>query len=112
MIALAQEQTTPKTPQNPQQGDVQLWAVHYCGPWEKVMKTPEKYKEGMLFAGEGITVEVRSGRAYKGGMFFFVNQDTGTWSLINVFGDGMGCMVQSGTGFEPYTGQQPWEKKQ
>jgi hypothetical protein len=48
---------------------------------------------------------------YNGGMFFFVNQETGSFSIINVYSDGMACLMQSGTGFAPYTGAQPWDKK-
>jgi hypothetical protein len=88
-----------------------LMARQYCGPFMDVFKTPEKYKEGMLFVGDGVTFEAQSGRMFQSGMFFFVNQETGTWSLINVYGDGMACMVQTGKNFKPYTGTNPWDKK-
>jgi len=34
---------------------------------------------------------------------FFVNQDTGTWSLMMLYGDGTACMTAIGTEFKPYT---------
>ena len=37
-------------------------------------------------------------------MMMFVNQDTGTWSLITLYPDGTGCMVATGRDFEPYSG--------
>ena len=82
-----------------------------CGPFMDVLKTPEKWKEGMLFTGDGVSFDARTGQAYQSGAFFFVNQETGTWSLVNVYGDGMACMVQTGRNFQPYVGGQPWDKK-
>ena len=82
---------------------------NYCGPFNKVLETPKKYKEGMLFSADGGVFESRTGQYFKGGVFFFVNQDTGTWSLINIFGDGTACMMQSGTKFSPYLGNDPWD---
>jgi hypothetical protein len=82
-----------------------------CGPWIEVMKTPKKYKEAMLFTGNGSQFSSTNGQMYNGGMFFFVNQETGSFSIINVYSDGMACLMQSGTGFAPYTGAQPWDKK-
>lgn len=89
-----------------------FWARQYCGPMNEVFKTPEKYKEGMLFAGDGVNFEARSGMMYQSGMFFFVNQDTGSWTMINVYNDGVACVVQTGKRFAPYTGSQPWENQE
>ena len=86
-------------------------ARQFCGPFLDVLKTPEKWKEGMLFTGDGVSFEARTGQPYQAGAFFFVNQETGTWSLVNVYGDGMACMVQTGRNFKPYVGEQPWDKK-
>ena len=84
--------------------------TQFCGPWEDVMNTPKKYKEAMLFTGTGVQFATNNMQPYTGGMFFFVNQDTGTWSIINVYGDGMACMAQTGKEFKPYVGNQPWDK--
>jgi len=84
--------------------------TQFCGPWEDVMNTPKKYKEAMLFTGTGVQFATNNMQPYTGGMFFFVNQDTGTWSIVNVYGDGMACMAQTGKEFKPYVGNQPWDK--
>ena len=47
-----------------------------------------------------------------GGLFIFVNQDKGTFSIVQVFNDGVACMLANGRQFTPYGGPQPWEKKQ
>lgn len=63
-----------------------------------------KYKEQPLFKGMSIQFSSTDGRGYAGSAMMFVNQDTGTWSLITLYGDGTGCMVASGKEFEPYSG--------
>ena len=40
---------------------------------------------------------------YKSSMMYFVNQDTGTWSLIALYPNNMACLIAAGTKFEPYT---------
>jgi hypothetical protein len=64
----------------------------------------ERYGEDLLFMGEGMTFEARSGQAMNGGMMFFVNQETGTWSVLQLFGDGVACMLMNGRNFMPYGG--------
>ena len=92
------------------QDDKMFLTTQFCGPWEQVMNTPKKYKEGMLFTGDGVQFSSRTGQMFEGGMFFFVNQETGSYSIINVYGDGMACMMQTGKNFRPYGGKQPWDK--
>jgi len=77
-----------------------------CDRADKMFDTIKKYKELMLFTGEGLTFGVQ-GQAYNGGMFFFVNQATGSWSMLQVYKDGMACMIFNGKKFEPYVGTQP-----
>jgi hypothetical protein len=90
--------------------DKMFFVTQFCGPWEDVMDTPKKYKEGMLFSGTGVQFSTTNGQMFQGGMFFFVNQETGSYSIINVYADGMACMVQTGKDFAPYSGPQPWDK--
>ena len=78
-----------------------------CDPFEKMFETVKKYNEQLLFTSNGIQFSAQDGKPYAGRSFFFVNQDTGTWSHVIIYGDGMGCMVANGTGFEPYAGAQP-----
>lgn len=78
-----------------------------CGPFMEVLQTPRNYGEAMLFTGDGLQFSATNGVPYTGGAFFFVNQVTGTWSLISVYGDGTACMVMNGRNFKPYTGDQP-----
>jgi hypothetical protein len=67
-------------------------------------ETIGKYEELLLFTGEGMSFGI-GGTPFKGGMMFFVNQDTGTWSVVQLFGDGMACLIFNGSKFEPYVGQ-------
>ena len=66
-----------------------------------------KYGEEPLFQANGLLFSAQDGRPYKSGMMYFVNQDTGTWSLISLYPDGTACMVANGRDFEPYTGPSP-----
>ena len=78
-----------------------------CDPFDKMFETVKRYDELLLFTSNGIQFSAQDGKPYSGSSFFFVNQDTGTWSHVIVYGDGMACMVANGTGFEPYAGAQP-----
>jgi hypothetical protein len=66
-----------------------------------------KYGEEPLFQANGLQFSAQDGRPYKSGMMYFVNQDSGTWSLISLYPDGTACMVANGRDFEPYTGPSP-----
>ena len=77
----------------------------------EMTNTIKKYKEELLFSGTGLTFSAQTGQPYNGGMFFFTNQDTGSWTLLQAFGDGMACMIMNGKNFRPYTGEQPYGVK-
>ena len=78
-----------------------------CAPIEKMFETVKKYNEQLLFTSNGIQFSAQDGKPYAGRSFFFVNQDTGTWSHVIIYGDAMACMVANGKDFEPYVGAQP-----
>ena len=78
-----------------------------CAPFAEMLKTPAKYGEKMLFTGTGLQFGVQGNQPFTGGMFFFTNQDTGTWTMLSVYGDGYACMVANGREFAPYVGGQP-----
>ena len=42
---------------------------------------------------------------------YFVNQETGSWSLVALFKDGIACLVANGRAFEPYNGPLLLEEK-
>lgn len=65
----------------------------------------ESYGEKLLFTGTGIQYDI-DGNPYSSIMFFFVNQASGTWVLLNTYEDGTTCLVNLGFGFEPYIGEQ------
>lgn len=95
-IAVAQEQSDqPKI----------LPLQAQCSFFTDMAETLGKYEEQLLFTGEGMSFGF-GGTPYRGGMMFFVNQDTGTWSVVQLFADGMACLVFNGSKFEPYVGQQ------
>ena len=100
-MALAQE--TTKTPKSPTAKT--FFATHAC---DNVITMTDlvvgKYREQPLFKAMGLQFSAQDGKAYAGSMMMFVNQDTGTWSLITLYPDGTGCMVATGREFEPYSG--------
>ena len=63
-----------------------------------------KYGEQALFQGTGLQFHL-SGQPYTSSMMFFVNQDTGSWSLISLYPDGTSCMVANGRDFTPWMGK-------
>ena len=94
---------------NAQSSEKFLYTRQGCEPFEKVIDLMTgKYGEEPLFVGEGLQFGMQ-GQAYTGGAMLLVNQDTGSWSLIHLYGDGTACVTAVGTNFEPYSG--PTRKK-
>ena len=75
-------------------------------PCDNVLSITEtitkKYGEQPLFVGNGNQLSASDGNWYSSSMMYFVNQDSGTWSLVSLYSDGTACMVAAGTNFEPY----------
>ena len=75
-----------------------------CDQFEKILEIVEdRYQEQPLFLGKSIQFDPQ-GQSYTGGSMLFVNQTSGTWSLVTLYGDGTACMTAVGTDFEPYSG--------
>ena len=73
-----------------------------CATIPEMMQTLDRYKETPLFIGQGMTFGFGSGQPYRGGMLFYVNQDTGSWSILQVFGDDVACLIFNGGDFMPW----------
>jgi len=89
---------------NAQSNEKFMYTRQGCDPFEKIMDVMSgKYGEEPLFIGKGLQFSVQ-GEPYTGGAMFLVNQNTGSWSLIHLYGDGTACVTAVGTDFEPYSG--------
>ncbi len=75
-----------------------------CDAFDKMFSTIAEYGEDLLFTGDGLQFSAQTGQAFQGGTFYFVNQETGTWSLLSLYGDGNACMIANGNNFKPYSG--------
>ena len=75
-----------------------------CAQFLEMGELVEQYNEQPLFVGEGYTFEAGTGKPYRGGMLFVVDQDEGNWTMFQVFQDGMACMLFNGGKFQPYMG--------
>lgn len=85
-----------------QENNKYFYTRQECAPAGEMMQSVvQKYGEQALFTGAGLTIGYE-GEPFIGGSMFFVNQDTGTWSLLTLYGDGTACMTAVGTDFEPY----------
>ena len=87
-----------------QEQDKLLMLQSPCAPFPEMAQLAEQHGEKPLFMGEGLTFAAGTGQSYRGGMVFTVNQDDGNWTLFQVFGDGMTCMLMNGGKFQPYFG--------
>ena len=90
-----------------QQQDRLLLLQAPCAPFEQMIRTSKKYGEEPLFLGlSGSTFSAGEGKEYTGGMFFVVNQESEkrSWTMYQVFADGITCMLFNGYGFTLYTG--------
>ena len=80
-----------------------LYTRQECQPAPELMQhLVRDYNEQALFTGLGIQIG-NTGEAYTGGTMLTVNQSTGTWTLLTVYGDGTACVTAAGTNFEPYS---------
>ena len=100
-MANAQEENTAK----------QFYASQPCDNAVTIFKTITQYKEKLLFQGLGQQFTLPSGQLFYGKMMFFTNQETGSFTIVSVYPDGFACMVMSGKEFEPYMGEQPYDKE-
>jgi hypothetical protein len=82
-----------------------FYTKQICANVLVALDSAAQFGETLLFTGSGYTVNLEE-VPFLGGMFFFVNQDTGTFSIISIYEDGTACLVLSGEGFAPYTGPQ------
>lgn len=93
------------------QGKTGLYTMAPCDTVDAMFDLiSKKYEEELLFTGNGMIFSPQQ-QPYTGGMFFFTNQEKGSYSVVKVFGDGMACMITNGRQFTPYTGPQPGDKK-
>jgi hypothetical protein len=75
-----------------------------CDVLPKIIEVVKGYKEDLLFMGKGMSFAAQSSKSFMGGMMFFTNQDTGTWSMLQLYGDCTACLVMNGKDFAPYGG--------
>lgn len=72
-----------------------------CDPAEKIMDFLSTYGEEPLFTGLAMTFSLQ-GQPFTGSSMFFVNQETGSWSLVTMYADETACMTAIGSEFSPY----------
>ena len=82
-----------------------------CWPSEKFMSLIlNRWGEDALFTGTGMTFS-QDGESFQGGMMFFVNQDSGTWTMANMYADGTVCIHNAGIDFSPFSIKKPKGEK-
>jgi hypothetical protein len=81
-------------------------SVNFCSDYETIVgELLNNYSETLLFHGDGVITYMGSdGRSsdIASHTQMFVNQTSGTWSLIQVYDGGDTCYITGGTKFEPY----------
>ena len=93
--------TAPIVSAQDQQDTKYFYTRQECYPLPAFLDTITQYGEDALFSSSGLTFDT-DGTPYPGGVMFFVNQDTGTWTLGTLYPDGTVCITGVGTNFEPY----------
>ena len=73
-----------------------------CTPFQVSADLLAEYGETILLTGNLLTFPAQDNEPAMGRMVFSTNQDTGTYSIIQLFPDGMACLIGSGFAFEPY----------
>lgn len=78
-----------------------LYTVQPCSSMQEMANIMRVFEEDSLFTGTATQSHI-SGYEFESYVLFQVNQDTGTWSLIQFFEDGTTCLLVRGNNFEPY----------
>lgn len=95
---------TPPEPMPDQEQEKFVMLRAPCAEWYKMDEMAKKHGEELLFIGQGLTFSAETGRPYRGGMAFYVNQEKGNWTMYQMYGDGIACMLFNGGDFTPYSG--------
>lgn len=72
-----------------------------CASVDIVLRDAENYQEQPLLSGQGLLAHP-NGNVYESSMMLFVNQDTGTWSLVALYPNLTACLVTQGSNFQPF----------
>ena len=80
-----------------------------CDSRENIFPILKNNKESLLVNGTGILKSALNGLNYPSRFGLFVNQDTGAFSVLVMFRDGLTCLLFPGANFEAYTGEEPWD---
>ena len=73
-----------------------------CNEYVEMERLAKQYGDQLLFIG--LTFSASNGMPFKGGMAFFVDQERGNWTMLQLYSDGVACMLFNGTNFQPFTG--------
>ncbi len=77
--------------------------VQTCGPVKQITQnTVVNWGEKPLIRAQGVQFGPE-GTKYESAMMYFVNQSTGTWSLLALYPDSIACVIAAGTKFTPYS---------
>ena len=87
----------------------QIYSVAPCDTNLNVFKLLADKKEALLFTGNGLMMLSPNYRYYEGTTMLFANQDTGEYSVVQVWPDNRACLLLHGRNFEPYGGKHPWQ---
>lgn len=73
----------------------------FCRPTMLFIQLLSISGQQLLFSTESISIAALDFRPYYGLGMFFVNQETGEWTMLTVYDDSMACITAYGSDFEP-----------
>lgn len=83
--------------------NARFMAVQECDNVQALtQRTVINWGEKPLIKAQGVQT-APNGKKYQSSMMYFVNQDTGTWSLIALYPNQWACIIAAGTKMEPYS---------
>lgn len=100
-LATAVHSQTPNDGTQPEDEIKFFMAAQACANANTVFQSMQQYQEQPLLSGLGNLRHI-SGTVFSSNIVLFVNQDTGTWSLVALYEDFTACIVAEGSEFEPY----------
>lgn len=72
-----------------------------CADYSTIIREIKDFGEEILFTGNMFQNHALVGPVWSE-FAFLVNQETGSWSIVTLLDEDIGCYVASGINFEPY----------
>lgn len=80
---------------------LQFPAVHICAEHLVIYNLVQERQQGLLWSGVSQLIDLDTGMRNIGQVFFNLNNQDMSWTMVISFPDGVSCIMAVGSGFNP-----------